>query len=420
MSGELAVDRGQLLLCISEAMELACPTLAGHQKRVAFIADKMAHVLDIAHDARQRLFVAALLHDVGALSPEEKMDLYVSRVEDSEVHCLRGARLLHQTPGFAAEGDILRMHHADLGSDMYGAADELAVRLAQIVHLSDLIDRSLDRSSYVLHQVAPLRDLALGMAGRSFEVAVVRAFLEVSRSEDFWLQLVLPSLAQHLELTSPCRGEMLDIAGVEAHAALVQGMVDFRSRFTASHSAGVSKAADVLGGRCGLSQERRSVLRIAGCLHDLGKMAVPTSILEKPGPLTRDEFAYMRQHTFHTYRLLRAVNGFGGMAAWAAYHHEKLDGSGYPFHLEGSALGSEARIMGVADVFTAMAEDRPYRVGQGKDEVMRVLRGECRSGRMDASIVDVAAEDYTDMVHEVLAAQEEARRRFTAVVDAVA
>ncbi|ABM27720.1 metal dependent phosphohydrolase [Nitratidesulfovibrio vulgaris RCH1] len=413
---QLEVDRAQLLLCMSEAMELACPTLAGHQKRVAFIAGEIAAVLDLPEVLRRRLFVAALLHDVGALSPEEKMDLYASKVEECDTHCIRGARLLHQVDGFGEEGRVLRLHHATLRDGSLADVDEDTARLAQIVHLSDLVDRALDRGRYVLHQADTMCDMARDLARCDFEVSIVRAFLEVARREDFWLQMVLPTLGQHLEAISPCRGEMLDACGVEVHAGLVQGMVDFRSSFTAAHSAGVAEAADALGGYCDLSPERRVVLRIAGLLHDLGKMAVPTSILEKPSGLTKAEFAFMRQHTFHTYRLLRGVDGLGGMAAWAAYHHEKLDGSGYPFHLEGRALDPQARIIGVADIFTAMAEDRPYRKGQGREGVLRVLRDECTTGRVDGELVETVAESYPDMVGRVLDAQHAARSRFSDVL----
>ena len=112
-------------------------------------------------------------------------------------------------------------------------------------------------------------------------------------------------------------------------------------------------------------------MRAAGYLHDLGKIAVPSRILDKPAPPSQHEWAVLREHTYHTFRVLDTIGGMPQISEWAAFHHERLDGTGYPFGHEGKDLTLGARIMAVADIFTAVTEDRPYRAALCEEDAMR-------------------------------------------------
>ena len=136
---------------------------------------------------------------------------------------------------------------------------------------------------------------------------------------------------------------------------------------------------------------------VAGFLHDLGKVAVPNSILDKPGKLEPEEFDVIRAHTYYTYQILSTIGGFEDIVSWASFHHERLDGKGYPFHVSGDELSLGSRIMCVADVFTAVTENRPYRQGTPRDETMPILRNLVKSGSLDGSIVGVVEEDYGEL-----------------------
>ena len=154
-------------------------------------------------------------------------------------------------------------------------------------------------------------------------------------------------------------------------------------------------------------------MEIAGNLHDLGKMVVPNAILEKAGPLTDEEFAVMRQHTYHTYLVLNSMKGLGGIAEWAAFHHEKLDGSGYPFRIGAGGLSIGSRIMAVADMCTALAEDRPYRAGMRRDEIIDVLRDGVRRGLLDRGVVATLESRRDEIIDTAAEAQGKARSKFT-------
>jgi HD-GYP domain-containing protein (c-di-GMP phosphodiesterase class II) len=143
------------------------------------------------------------------------------------------------------------------------------------------------------------------------------------------------------------------------------------------------------------------LMEVAGNLHDIGKLAIPNSILEKPGKLTKEEMAVMKSHTYFTYSIINTIGGLQEIAEWAAYHHEKLDNSGYPFRCKEADLSTGARIMMVADIFTALAEDRPYRKGMDKDGVVRVLKEFSDRKQLDSRIVNLLIENYNEILPRV-------------------
>jgi HD-GYP domain-containing protein (c-di-GMP phosphodiesterase class II) len=135
-------------------------------------------------------------------------------------------------------------------------------------------------------------------------------------------------------------------------------------------------------------------MTVAGYIHDLGKLAMPAEILEKPAPLTREEFNVIRTHTFYTDHILKSLHGFDTIRKWGALHHERLDGSGYPFHLEGKDLPTGSRILSVADVFVALTENRPYRRGLKRHEVLPVLENMVRKTALDCRIVELLEDGF--------------------------
>ena len=146
-----------------------------------------------------------------------------------------------------------------------------------------------------------------------------------------------------------------------------------------------------------MSEEERHMIQIAGYLHDLGKLVVPKSILEKAGRLTDEEFNIIKEHPYYTTAILKDVEGFDKIAHWAGNHHEKLSGKGYPYHLSASELDLGDRIMSVADIFSAITEIRPYRDGMDKEQAMKVMRENVEFGAIDEDIVTLLHDNYEDI-----------------------
>jgi HD-GYP domain-containing protein (c-di-GMP phosphodiesterase class II) len=144
----------------------------------------------------------------------------------------------------------------------------------------------------------------------------------------------------------------------------------------------------------GFNADSLAQVEIAGLMHDVGKLCVPDEIVEKPARLTPVEFSVMERHSFETWQILRHVPGLETIAEWAAFHHEALNGRGYPFRHKGGRLSMEARIVAVADVFQALAQERPYRGAQPAGEIRGILEGFVADGVLDGDVVAVASQDF--------------------------
>lgn len=128
---------------------------------------------------------------------------------------------------------------------------------------------------------------------------------------------------------------------------------------------------------------------LAGLLHDVGKLGVPLELIEKEGGLTQSEFARVSEHAELSYKALSGLPTFQRVAVWAAFHHERLDGSGYPRGLTGRELPLESRIVAVSDVLAALTEQRPYRRALPAREALKVLESMARSRALDSDLVSI-------------------------------
>lgn len=178
--------------------------------------------------------------------------------------------------------------------------------------------------------------------------------------------------------------------------------IDRKSVFTRRHSRGVARVAALLAKVMGFDHEGIAMMEVAGLLHDVGKLSIPDDILEKPAPLTREEFSVIRQHTYFTFCFLQAAGAPSVIRRWAGHHHEKLNGSGYPFHLEAVEISKGSRIMAVADIFTALHEDRPYRSSMEKMDIERILRKMAAENDLDCGVVDCLFDIYPELHDSLL------------------
>ena len=184
--------------------------------------------------------------------------------------------------------------------------------------------------------------------------------------------------------------------------------LDLRDPRTARHSETVGRYAEGMARELGFSEDRTERIRLAGVLHDIGKIGVADSILFKDGPLNDDEWTEIRNHPEIGARLLSGP-GLADLRAAVLAHHERLDGDGYPFGLSGEEIPLEARIIAVADAFEAMLADRPYRRGRPAAEALEEL-DRCSGTQFDPRVVD-ALKAYLSRSHGAAVAKAPARRR---------
>jgi diguanylate cyclase (GGDEF)-like protein/putative nucleotidyltransferase with HDIG domain len=174
-------------------------------------------------------------------------------------------------------------------------------------------------------------------------------------------------------------------------AASLARAVDARDTYTGSHSSRVAELAAWIAARLGLDAENVELTRLAGSLHDLGKLAIPEEILRKPGPLAPPERLVVERHPQIGYRMLESL-GVDPVADWVLHHHERWDGMGYPEGLAGEEIPLGARILFVADAYDAMTSDRAYRSRLTPQEAVEELQ-RCAGSQFDPEIVEVFARE---------------------------
>jgi len=408
MQRNITVNLGNLVLSLSDAMDLASPLLIQHQQRTAFVVWEMGKAARFSSERLEKIFIAALLHDIGAFSLEEKISLRNFEVENVEDHCIRGELLLNNIPWLKDSARIIRFHHKEW--QHWGESIENPLVLeSQLLFLADYLECAIKREHYILHQHEDILSKIKSSSGSSIHPHVVDLLITVSHREEFWLDLISPRLYSLLLNEGPFRKIEIDFSDISIIAELFRNMIDFRSRFTSTHSSGVAASASMLARIFGLTDTEIGLVEVAGNLHDIGKLSIPNSILDKPGKLTKEEMAVMKSHTYYTYHVINTIGGLKQIAEWAAYHHEKLDGSGYPFRCTSAELGTGARIMMVADIFTAPAEDRPYRKGMSKDGIVQIIKQFSDRSLLDTRIVNLLFENYNEIFSYVAEKQAVAR-----------
>jgi putative nucleotidyltransferase with HDIG domain len=164
-------------------------------------------------------------------------------------------------------------------------------------------------------------------------------------------------------------------------------VVDSKSPFTAGHSARVALYADMIGEQLALTAAHRRHLRRGALLHDIGKLGISNTILDKPGKLTDAEFETVQSHPQLSADILSTIPAFAELVPMAGGHHEKLDGRGYPRKLKGGEISFETRVVAVADIFDALTADRPYRKAMPANEAMRIIADDSGKG-LDATCVE--------------------------------
>jgi putative nucleotidyltransferase with HDIG domain len=223
---------------------------------------------------------------------------------------------------------------------------------------------------------------------------LVDAFMELSESEAFWFMLesdhVNGYVATWLADTSKQNMAFDDLSSL---MHIFSSIVDAKSAFTREHSDGVACLARCLGEAMKLSEESCDMLELAGLLHDVGKLRIPDELLEKPGPLNEAEKNTMYRHSFDTYNILRNIKGLEKVALWASQHHERVNGTGYPYRTRAIELSLEARIIAVADIFQALTQRRPYREALPLKDIMGILQEQVDVGRLDAQVVTCVADN---------------------------
>ena len=191
-------------------------------------------------------------------------------------------------------------------------------------------------------------------------------------------------------------------------------LIEETSPSTAIHSRGVSVVARTLAQQAGLDEESTDLIALSGMLHDIGKITIPDTVLNKAGPLTEEERQIMRSHAEMTFGILTAFSVQPRVMRWCAFHHERLNGTGYPFGLSGAFLDTGCRIMSISDVFVAITENRIYRKGMSAEEALAVMAFMVEKDNLDGRLFGLLKQDISRFNDARRNAQQPRKNRFEA------
>ena len=410
MIRETEISICDFVCALSEVVDLISPALNFHHHRVAYIAGKIAFELHLPNNEIQEIILASMMHDIGAFSMSERKNImnFDASEDDLNQHTVLGYKLLKNFEPLAGVATLIKYHHNAYSSQKTG------IPLGSyIINMADRVSTVFDESHEILDQVPAVYE-KISREYHKFHPEVFAAFFRLAKIEYFMIEAFSPSFNTKMLTEMQYPKTIIDLNMLRTFAEVIAHIIDFRSRFTATHSIGVAAVAKELSAIYGFSERECKLMEIAGLLHDLGKLAVPNSILEKNGKLDEHEMNVIRKHTYYTYMVLCKVKGLEQIAAWAAHHHERQDGNGYPFHIEQKDSFKLSRIMAVADVITALTEDRPYRAGMSKEQTIEVLSTMAKTGGIDTGIVGIAVENFTRINDARLAAQSEVQKKYDA------
>jgi len=444
-TGVRAVSLAEILSALSFALDLTEGAVPGHALRSCVLGMRLAEELDLPDSQRASLYYALLLKDIGCSSNAARLCQIIGGGDERRVKA--GVKLEDWTRPSQPKGSTLRLLWDNVLPDASAVERAIGIvrlGLAQHRNNEEVIKLRCDRGAEILRKLG-LGDVAAEAVrgldehwdgsgyperrtGRAIPIesrilAVAQhldvfateggpsAALEVLRERSrTWFDPELVRVVDRLQRDGSLwhyaladtpewetRHAALDLAPGEVNEPAVSDIdliceafadvVDAKSPFTFRHSVGVTGAALRIARNLGLSNASLRFVNRAALLHDLGKLGVPNSILDRPGKLDAEQWQVVQEHPRLTKEILSRIGSFGELAFVAGAHHERLDGSGYPNHLTREYLTLEARIIAVADAYGALTEDRPYRMALSHEQAIAILREEIPH-RLDADCVE--------------------------------
>jgi putative nucleotidyltransferase with HDIG domain len=421
-SAEPRVSLSEVLSALSHALDLTEGQPMGHAIRTCVIGMRIAESLGLDADDRSALYYALLLKDAGCSTNASRMAalfgsddrhvkprmkvvdwhrraklafataknvgrgrsvvervrhfFIIARAEELtreliELRCERGANIAQRLGFPEASASAIRSldeHWCGLGYSQGLAGDEIPL-LARICSVAQTVE-AFHASEGVDAALRVLRE----RRGSWFDPALVRIVHEWKHDQAWWRGLRSDRVNEIVLSLEPAdHVEMADAERLDRVALAFADIIDAKSPYTYNHSIRVAAAARFIARQLGVDADEERRIHRAGLLHDIGKLGVSSLILNKSGPLDARERHEVETHPRHSLSILTRVAAFGSFAWTASVHHERLDGSGYPWRLKASQLDEPARLLAVADVYDALISDRPYRAGMSHEAALDIL-----------------------------------------------
>ncbi len=375
-----------------------------HAWRVAAISTLLAD--EILPEHKSDVFIAGLLHDVGAMSLHDHIIKYPSLSEQVRnpiirTHTIIGAQVVSDLPGFATAPSLILDHHEHWDGHGYPRSKqgEEIINGAQIIRAADTFDFLLrEVSNKTPSEVIKKMEVRVDREFRKSFFPPIKKIMSESR---FFQDIIdIPSLSSLIfrlrdEISVEGIEESTDVMGI---ALSVFGqIIDSKHAYTFGHSRRVSKYSLLTAISMNLPHDEVTKIKWAGLVHDIGKVAVPSSILDNNSVLSKEEYALVKTHSGFTEEILETVSCMKDLAPIAGAHHERFDGKGYHRMLKGKEIPLGARILSVADTFDSLTSIRGYRSARTiVNAITEIKRGS--NSQFDPDVVEAAVAIFQNFI----------------------
>ncbi|MCX7904304.1 MAG: HD domain-containing protein [Caloramator sp.] len=354
-----------------------------HSKRTTYIAMKIGQKISKDKTFLKNLFIASSLHDIGITGTGELIEAHL-RSEFILKHSNNGSILIDKLPLDKTISEAVKFHHENYnGTGPFMLKGDEIPLISQIIRVSDAFELMYDENIPNFVQRQFILEHIKSSKGNLFSPFIVDLLLDVQAKDYFWWDI--ENIGNFQEIFDSIKPEIISTFTLEElrqMSYVFAEIIDKKSPFTYEHSTNLTKLVLKIADYLCFDKEKRVKFEIAALLHDAGKLAIPNSILNKNGSLTDKEVKIIKSHTYYTRLILSKIKGLEDITNWAANHHEKLNGSGYPLGLDKDKLSIEERIMAVCDIYEALTADRPYRKGLDKDRAISIIQSMVDKGEI--------------------------------------
>lgn len=387
----------EFLIALSFALDFVEIDILGatsnHGKRTAYISLKVAEELGLDSKSLYDIVALAILHDNG-VSEKSLHDklligdyINIKKIEGVMDHCIIGEENIREYPFLTDVKNVIKYHHERYdGTGFFNLKGEEIPLMSQIIHIADGIERNFDLKNNNHHMQSKIVNFVNNQKNEMFSPNIVAAFLSAIKNEQFWTSLNNDNISNALKNDTPKYSMELKMEEIRKITGVFSKIIDSKSKYTRRHSSDLSLKAAFMADYYNMNHEEGIKLMIAADLHDIGKLAIPNSILDSPTKLTAEEFETVKKHPYLTRVALQGIKGFEDITEWASNHHEKLNGKGYPFGKTAKDLDFNSKLMACLDIYEALTEERPYRQPLSHSETMSILNNMKDNGFIDPKI----------------------------------
>lgn len=383
----LMIDPLSVFSIVKETLKYLDPRLIDHGDRVSFIVhEMMCQRGKYSEEQINSICTMALFHDIGAYKTEEIDRMMAFETTGVWQHSIYGYLFLKHFAPNAKDAEVVLYHHL-LYKD-WDKSHSTQLEEAMLLHIADRLDMRMQMGDCSA-------EYFVNADGTEFPPWAVELMIKTMETCDLCTRLKSGDYRETTRQMS--MSACSTVAEALEYLLMLVYIIDFKSPVTVTHTINTVAFSVLLSRLMGMDKEEQSQIFLGALLHDLGKISTPYEILESPGSLSFQEMEIMKQHVSISYKIIHG-HIREDICAIAARHHEKLDGTGYPWGLHGSELTTAERIVAVTDVMSALVGRRSYKDEFSPDKTVGILTQMAKSGKLDDEICRIAIDNYDTII----------------------